>query len=498
MSIEVEGPDGAINEFPDGTAPEIIKGAMSKRYAQQQAQPQSQGMWDTIKEQGGRAAQAADDVVRLMANGATGGYADKIAAYMNGGQVDQERALTDAAQDRAGIAGHAASLIGSLGPSGAISKGLGVAGVTAPYVNALGTGAIMGAGDAMGHDTDPLTGAAIGAGAGVAGQAVANALTGTVGKIAGAFNKKPSVPTSDDLSLAVSDAYARADAAGGIVNASATQRLADALRGRAADFGYDPAMQPMTGAFLRRMEDYEGQNLTMKGLDTLRKIAGRTYEGGPSDKALGGQMKSEIDRFASGLGHGDVMPGAGDAQGAAQAFSDARSVAARSFKDQDLQAALESAKLRAASTGSGGNSDNATRQNVRRLLESNTAWTPDERAALETIAKGTPLSNSLRLAGKASPEGNGLSMMLHLGAVLPSGGMSLPVAAAGAASKRIADAMTERAAQRAGDIIRSGGNASALQPAPNAVQQLAESQRDLLARALMGGTIGYALPAIAQ
>ncbi len=31
--IEVEGPDGAIHEFPEGTSPEVIKGAMQKQYA---------------------------------------------------------------------------------------------------------------------------------------------------------------------------------------------------------------------------------------------------------------------------------------------------------------------------------------------------------------------------------------------------------------------------------------------------------------------------------
>lgn len=32
MGIEVEGPDGAIHEFPDGTSPSVIKSAMAKRY----------------------------------------------------------------------------------------------------------------------------------------------------------------------------------------------------------------------------------------------------------------------------------------------------------------------------------------------------------------------------------------------------------------------------------------------------------------------------------
>lgn len=36
--IEVEGPDGSVAEFPDGTSPEVIKGAMAKRFAKPKAE----------------------------------------------------------------------------------------------------------------------------------------------------------------------------------------------------------------------------------------------------------------------------------------------------------------------------------------------------------------------------------------------------------------------------------------------------------------------------
>ena len=40
MAIEVEGPDGSVVEFPDGTANEVIKGAMAKHYGSPTPQPQ--------------------------------------------------------------------------------------------------------------------------------------------------------------------------------------------------------------------------------------------------------------------------------------------------------------------------------------------------------------------------------------------------------------------------------------------------------------------------
>lgn len=55
--IEVEGPDGSIAEFPDGTSPEIIKGAMAKRFAPPAQSPAVSGSqrpqpvdWEGAKE----------------------------------------------------------------------------------------------------------------------------------------------------------------------------------------------------------------------------------------------------------------------------------------------------------------------------------------------------------------------------------------------------------------------------------------------------------------
>jgi hypothetical protein len=53
--------------------------------------------------------QAADDMVRILANSMTFGGADKIASYM--GEKDTA-AKTAAARSRAGVAGDAASLLG--------------------------------------------------------------------------------------------------------------------------------------------------------------------------------------------------------------------------------------------------------------------------------------------------------------------------------------------------------------------------------------------------
>lgn len=465
-----------------------------------QAAP-SQGVWDTIKTQAGNFGQAADDIARIVANHASLGYADKLASYMNGTPLEQERAASKAADDRAGWAGTAAGVLGSMGPWGAVSKGLGAAGMASPYLNAAATGAITGTGDAAGNDRNLLEGAGIGAASGIAGNALAKGLTGAVDKVAGAFNKAPSVMSSADLQAAKSAAYKTADEAGGWVNQSAMQRLVDALRGNASEVAATPRLQPYAfGAINEANNIAKAPNVTMQGLDTLRKVAGRAYDSQlPGDSALGRTMKGTIDDFTANLKPGDYIEGMGDPAVANAAYGRARELATRAFKDQELNDAVKHAELVAMSTGSGGNVNNATRQAARRLYENGTAWTPDEKAALERVIQGTPWSNTSRLLGKMSPEGNGLMMALGTGATLASHGASVaPAMAGGFISKRIADALTQRNVSKLGELIRAGGDASALQAPPNAVQLAAQKSREALARALMGGGVSYGVPALAE
>lgn len=182
--IEIELPDGSFAEFPDGTSQDVIKGALQKRFAptatpaaapgptreeQLQAEMDAMPGWQ-------KPFKAADDLVRLAANGMTFGFADKIAGYMGGTGTETERAKTEDARTRAGGAGIAAELGGAI----ATPAGLAKAGVTATRLpGAIGRlgglaadGAVIGATDALGNDRDILTGAAAGGALGAAGQAV--------------------------------------------------------------------------------------------------------------------------------------------------------------------------------------------------------------------------------------------------------------------------------------------------------------------------------------
>ncbi|WP_457663700.1 hypothetical protein [Sinorhizobium medicae] len=527
--IEVELPDGTIAEFPDDTPNEVIKGALQKRFGAPEAQGQAsadlrselsgitQGMTGELPGGNLPAARfeampewqkplvAAQDVLDLAANGATFGFGNKLAAGIRAPFTDKTyaeelgslRQRDEEARQRAGSAGVAAEVVGAAAtPVGLANRGATVAGrlgtsaMTGPSGLAARSalmgaeGAGYGALTAAGNDQDISEGAGYGALGGVAGNLVGEAVAAGVSKVAGVFNKKPTIPQLEDLQQAAQNAYRRAEQAGVAYTPQAVDRLNQSVVKSLTDIGYDPALQPGAAAVVRRLEELQGRNVSLGGLDTLRKVASNGFiPGNQSNNKAISSIIEKIDDVIGNPSSGDVLMG--DAQGGAEALKEARSLWSRIAKANKVQDAVSKAELRAASTGSGGNVDNATRQNLRRLLEKPRGLTSDEREAIETVVRGTPGQNALRLAGKFAPTGV-VSGVLSGGAgfgVLGPLGLAVPLAGAGA--KAAADGITQQNVKKLAEIILAGGSRSATQAAPNAVQRLAESKREAIARLLM-------------
>lgn len=483
---------------------DAILAVMQKEFGGPKASPQqTDAPWYQ------KLGRAADDMVRIGANAMTFGYADKIAGRMGGEGIEAERAKTNAARERAGGAGIVADVGGGLatglGLAGAglttarlVPKGLaGLTGLGARTAAMGAEGAAYGAANALGNDQDVGTGALIGAGAGAAGNLAGEGLSRAVGSIAGAFNKQPKVPTIDQVRAAKDAAYKAADDAGVVYTPQAIDRLMAEVQQKLADRAYSPKLQPRVQPSLDELERLQGQNVTMKGMDTVRQMASDAFD--PMNKrsgALGSKIIDKIDDLIASPQAGDVLMG--DAAAGAAAIAEARKLNTQASKYDRVVEALTKAERRAASTGSGGNADNATRQNIRAILDNpkkSRGFTADERAAMETIVRGTPTQNALRLAGKLSPSGNGLMAALGLGATAAN-----PVMAAAPAAGMLAKALADKGtAKNTDDLLRvilAGGNKSAAFAPPNAVQRLAESKREALIRALMmGGIVATPRPA---
>lgn len=384
-------------------------------------------------------------------------------AYDRNMQVEEE--LQKRRSDRSPIASTVGTVVGGLGAGSALAKG-GVtltqgAQTTLPSLMGRGAvegaayGAVYGAGEGRGLQ-DRAFNAATGAGTG----AVAGAATGALARI-GAGSANQAAPSVDDLRAAGSAAYAQADQAGVIFSPKAVDRLKMDIGQKLVRMGYDPALQPGAAAVVKRIDDLAGQNVTLTGLDSLRKVASNGYiQGNRSNNKAISDIIDAIDDLVVSPSASEVLTG--NTQMASDALSTAREMWSRLSKSERLTDAISRAELRAASTGSGGNVDNAIRQNVRRILENPRGLSQAEQDALRKVVEGTGGQNALRLLGKLSPSGNGLMAALGIGGTMVNPAVGV-ASLGGMAAKTVADGMTGRNAQLADALIRSGGQLPAAQ-----------------------------------
>lgn len=449
-----------------------------------------------------------DDVTGFMSNLNRGlGIGDELAAGLNAGvdvvrgqsgpdliqtyrdelarQRGQEDSYSAAHPDLAALArgsGNALTMAAPVGPGaeafvngsriGNALRGATVAGLTGAGYAAVDRGTpeerLHAASEAA---MDPAT-LALGAGAGSLASLRPRAV-------------RPDVPTLDQLTADKNAAYNAVDESGITIPSEdfgkLTQSMADAMDKE----GFNAGLHPKAAAMLERIGQSDrgvgGYSPTLSQLDQLRQQIGRDVASSPDpgERRMGGIMRDQIDNYIS------TLP---DDAG----LLDARDLNTRVEKLRSLDNLDDTAARRAARTGSGGNKENALRQNVDRFITDTGNLTPDEDAAARLVVDGTGVGNALRQVGKLSPFGNGLGFAVHAVGGITSHGATLPLAGVGFASKLASEAITRGNVQALRDLIASGGNA-----ASEVSRQLADPQyadlraqlaNDLAAQAGVQGT----------
>lgn len=351
------------------------------------------------------------------------------------------------------------------------SEGAGAAGPLIPFsapgmgLNTLMTGisgALGGEGGGdlaskAGYEEGTLPNTAARAAGSLAGGVAGSAATAGVQRALAMRQAEKAVPTSQALRTAADNAYQTADDAGLVVSQPFMEKLGQEVTRTANEAGFHPKIHPKVAGAVESIMGAANGEASLQQIDQLRRIAGsaaRSIE--PDERRVAATIINKIDDMLNNLGMKDVM--AGNADEAASALQTARGLWSTMRKTDLIQEAVDSAKLRAASTGSGGNVENAIRQNIRRLLESEDArgFTAAERAALRQVVEGTPSQNALRLIGKFSPQGSGLMAALSLGATAANPWMAV-APAAGMAAKAASDRSVMNNVNLADLMVRNRG-----------------------------------------
>lgn len=304
-----------------------------------------------------------------------------------------------------------------------------------------------------------ITGTTAGLGANTTGKTLATMLKNVKDQgVTSAFKGEAStVPTRETLSAQSNAAYKAADDAGVVFKSQGFKDFVLDVSSEAKNAGIDKTIHPNASAALTRLVDEVGKNPTLGELEILRRVLkGAAGSKEPDERRIAQIMIKKLDDYVTGAGKNEIL--AGSKEGV-DSLGQARALWTKVSKSDVIDDLLERSELKSSFfTGSG--KENALRSEFRTLAlnkDKMRMFNKDEQEAIKAVSQGSPISNVLRLFGKLAPTGivsagGGSGLGYLMGDAI--GAVAVP--AVGVAARYGATKMTESAAQRASDLMRSG------------------------------------------
>lgn len=382
-----------------------------------QMEARRQGQLYGAAEGGGRNVEAG---INAFANTAGLGLPQLMEAYigqnaMPGAEAHEFIKSADAARYDKNQTG---ALTGRVG--GALTQA-----VMAPYNaptavgrigQAMGTGAVLGAGEAAVRSRGDLgeigkeaaIGGAFGAGGGVVGEGLGAAAQGVARTIKNNQIIR-NAPTEEALNTAKNTGYSRASSEGLAFKQPALDQLKQQATLAVRTYGEPSIVAPKANAVLGLLDDAAKTSKTLdyveKNIRQTASNAANTLSEG-KDFAANRAIVGAIDDFYKNVKPSDIW--AGDAGRAISGLQQGRKAANAQFNLKDINEAINNARVNAASSGTGANVDNTMRQAFKPLAKDpdyQRGFTKPEIEQLNRIIEGGPLQNILRNFGKFSPTG---------------------------------------------------------------------------------------------
>lgn len=294
-----------------------------------------------------------------------------------------------------------------------------------------------------------------------------------VNKLLGMVSKRPELkelaPTLEGLREQASRLYTEARESGALLPGSAVQDMVSGIQSKLRESGFDPDLHPRLKAVLNRLTSESGDK-TLAEVEILRRVAGNAAESlAPDERRLASLVIDKIDDVIDGLPEGG------------EAMRSARETWGRLRRMELIDTSLERASLAKADFATALQSEfRALAKSARKLR----GFSQAERAAIQSIAKGGPLTTGLQALGNALTPNRTLGALLAGGAAYNFGLGGVAVPAAGFAAKKIAEALS----QRAGRSVRD--NVGRSDEARRAIAELLRRPNPTAATAPAAGVLG--------
>lgn len=404
--IEVEVGDTVV-EFPDGTAPDVMKAALQKRFgAPQQSAPPSQPK--------GMLANALEPITSYPET------------YNQMQRESRELMGEGVSQIGEGGVGNIA-----IGAGKAALGGLGY--VTSPINAALRT--------VVGKPVENLTGAPKEYTEFAASMALP--IPKRIPTLARAEPKAipKAAPSTEELFAAADKGYEAARASPFKMAPEETAAMSRGIADNLTEAGYRDFLAPKTFRALGEFKMDAPSNVAdIEAVRRALNIAARD----PAEKDAARRAITAIDDTL-----GPKVPEIAAARGNYAAAS----------RSETIQEATEKAQLQAGSANSGQNIDNATRQQFKSILNSPSkrrGFSANELAQMEVIVKGTQAGDAARFAGNLLGGGGGLGAVVTAGAgAMATGGIGAVAPIFGFGLKKLGNHLTQGQVAKLDEMVRS-------------------------------------------
>jgi hypothetical protein len=479
-TYSIDGPDGKTYsiEGPEGaTREQVIAKIKEKQAAPLQEQPSAVG--DFVKSVPTGMARTAADFARgeqLESEQRAMAFTDKPDAgpkIPTGDEVAPALGLHQP-EGRAGRFGQtlgefAANPASYLGPGSAVLK---VGGMAASALASEGAGQLT-----EGTKAEPI--------ARIVGGAAGGGAAGVVATERQASRISAALPSTDAIKQSAHDAYKAVASARLWTTKDAVDTLHSNIENSLDADLIVPASAPRTYRALEQLK-----NETTRGdiaqLMSVRQKLGNIKPMEGTDYAAAAHVRNAIDEFIENLDPKNVA--AGDPKFTAETLHGARA-SWRSYKELEMLERIgEEAEHRSASTGGGPNKINAIRQNIRKILDSETksrGFSSEAKEQMERIVLGTWATNSTRWASQFAPSGIISTGFGLLAGEAAGPGVGTAVAGGGLIARYLGEYLTKRQLRELEDIIRAEspiGQGAAVEPTSGLVTGSA-------ARGAAGGTM---------
>ena len=212
-------------------------------------------------------------------------------------------------------------------------------------------------------------------------------------------------PTVQELKGQAGQQYKFAEEAGAVFKRNAYNKFSTGLESTLRKEGLYKTLHPRVFAALERIKDTKG-NVSLENMEILRRIsqaAGSSMDA--SERRLASMLVDDLDNFVETAGPTTLTKGSSEA---VSALTDARDLWKRAKKTEIIDDLKASAELRAEANYNQSGMENALRRKLVNLADNPKKlriFSKEEQELIKSTAKGGPIQNALRLAGKLSPTG---------------------------------------------------------------------------------------------